>query len=558
MNSISFLMDKKITSKDITESKMNYHLSLRKRAYNKILNNRRKIFSEINSLKENSEFLSNNNLFQILANHQILETINKLMNENSLLNNNLTEIFQCLFSLDFHINQDSVNSIDFIEENKIYIFLITLLERIFYSSSEKVEYNSDSDIQLINKILQIFFKYSSYKGSNNQMINYIINNNKINVFNQIIICLNNNKNHQYKFKINSNKRTLLMLYIIIILYNLSIESNDFYNIIISNKIHNKIIEIINNKRNNIDINDNNMIYILYFFSLNILDENVKNLDENYILNIFELLNENGILSNNENVQELSLQCLCQITSLYESEKLYKKIVYSGIFDNIYQFLKSSKSLYLVTVSLKIINNVLTEKNIDLNCFIKSNLLRGLMSLIIHYDNNKQNITPDLLHHIISIFLYLTKSPVFYSIVNDNLNFIVILIELIGQISNSVTHDILTFLKDIINESFKISQLIIFNNKELINKLILLIKNDCHNHKIRTISAIILAKILKIHQNRNNKNEDNQYNFNIKDYYYQIKEIIEINLLNEHDINDNLKATFKIILEILKENEKMNI
>ena len=287
------------------------------------------------------------------------------------------------------------------------------------------------------------------------MINYIINNNKINVFNQIIICLNNNKNHQYKFKINSNKRTLLMLYIIIILYNLSIESNDFYNIIISNKIHNKIIEIINNKRNNIDINDNNMIYILYFFSLNILDENVKNLDENYILNIFELLNENGILSTNENVQELSLQCLCQITSLYESEKLYKKIVYSGIFDNIYQFLKSSKSLYLVTVSLKIINNVLTEKNIDLNCFIKSNLLRGLMSLIIHYDNNKQNITPDLLHHIISIFLYLTKSPVFYSIVNDNLNFIAILIELIGQISNSVTHDILTFLKDIINESFNL-------------------------------------------------------------------------------------------------------
>ena len=64
--------------------------------------------------------------------------------------------------------------------------------------------------------------------------------------------------------------------------------------------------------------------------------------------------------------------------------------------------------------------------------------------------------------------------------------------------------------------------------------------------------------MKIHQNRNNKNEDNQYNFNIKDYYYQIKEIIEINLLNEHDINDNLKATFNIILEILKENEKMNI
>ena len=557
MNYNSLIKEKPMSSKDINESKMNYHLSLRKKAFNKILNNRRKIFLEINSLKENSGFISNNDLFQILTNHQILETINKLMNENSLLINNLTEIFQCLFSLDFHINQNSIDSINFIEENKIYIFLILLLEKIFNYSSEKIEYiNNDSHIQLINKILQIFFKYSSYKGNNNKMINYLINNNKINIFNQIILSLSNNKNkiNQYKLKVNNTKKTYIILYIIIIFYNLSIESSEFYNILIDNKIHEKIIEIINDKRSSIELNDNNLIYILDFFSLNLLDENVKNLDENYIFNIYELLNEKGILSSDENAQELSLQCLCQITSLFESDIFYKKIAYSGIFDNIYQFLKSSNNHYLILVSLKVINNILTEKNIDLNCFIKSSLLKGLMSLIINYEKNKQNMTSDLLHHIISIFLYLTKSPVFYSKVNSNLNFIVILIELIGEISNPVTHDILTFLKDIINESFRISELIIYNNKKLINKLINLIRDDNYNNKIRTISAIILAKILKIHQNRKEKNIDNQTDFNVREFYEQIKEIIEIKLLNEYQINENLKATFKIILEILKEKE----
>ena len=80
---------------------------------------------------------------------------------------------------------------------------------------------------------------------------------------------------------------------------------------------------------------------------------------------------------------------------------------------------------------------------------------------------KKVLTPDLLHHIISIFLYLTKSSLFHSVINNNLKFIIIMVELIGKISNQVTHDILTFIKDIINESYKISQLIIFNNKELI-------------------------------------------------------------------------------------------
>lgn len=88
--------------------------------------------------------------------------------------------------------------------------------------------------------------------------------------------------------------------------------------------------------------------------------------------------------------------------------------------------------------------------------------------------------------------------------------------------------------------------------KVLNKLIILIKNECHNTKIRTISAIILAKILKILQNRKDKSEENQYNFNIKEYHYQIKEIIEMSLLNEYEINENLKTTFKIILEILKE------
>jgi len=549
-------MDEKLSLNEIKESKIKDHLSLRKREYNKIINNKRKLFTDINNLfpfstqdASSDNLLNNNNIFKCLSNHQILESIENLNKQNFVIKNNMTEIFQLLFSIDFNINQNALTFIKFMEENKIYIFLIDLLERIVNSPSEQNLNEVININQMIIKILQIIFKYSSNIDNNNQILEYITNNNKINIFNQLIsLAKNKENNSQTKIMINDNKKTDFLLYIIAILYNLSIESITFLNQIKENKIEEKIISIINNKKSNINITDNNVFYFINFFSLNLLEEHVKNYEEDYIEKIYEFINEKGIKSINNNVRELSLYCLCNITSLFESNKFYKKIVYSGIFDNIFQLMKTSKDVSSIIISLKIINNILTEKDIDLNYFIKSNLFQGLMNLINNYKKNIKNMTPDLLHHIISIFLYLTKSPVFYSLINKNQNVIIVLIELIGTISNQVTHDILTLIKNIIDESYRISQLMIYNNNELLQKLISLIKEN--NNKITIMAAIIIGKILRYFHGNNNEEINN--NFYYKEYETQIKEIIEIRLLNENEINENLKKIFQILLEIIQQ------
>ena len=561
MNIKSFIEDNEMALKDIKENRINHHLSLRKKEFYKILNNKRKLFLENDSLtsnisnNNNSSDLFNNNIFKLLSNEQILEEIDKLQKQKVIINNNFTEISQCLLSLDYQMNKNILNSINFIEENKIYIFLIDFIGKIFNSSYEDNLNTINNIEQLVNKALQILFRYSSNKDNNSQMINYILGDKKINIFNQIILSFTNN-DFQSKIFLNKTKKTEILLITIIILHNLSIESQIFFNSLQNMKIGENLISIVNNKNNNININDNNIIYFIYFFSLYLLDKDVKNKEEDFIINICEFLNRKGIISSNLKAQEISLNCLCNITSLFESEKLYKNIIYSGIFDNILKIIKTSKTIYPILVALKIVNNILTEENIDLNIFIKSDLCSSLMNLIINYEKNMKNLTPDLLHHIISIFLYLTKSPLFYHLINYNLNFIIILVELIGRISNEVTHDILTFIHMVIKESYRISEKIIFNNKELIIKLISLIKEDCHNYKITTMSGIILSKLIKhIDGNNDEENEDNNSNVNFHEYEEQIKNIIEIKLLNENELNENLVKIFKAILGIIKEKNK---
>jgi arsenate reductase-like glutaredoxin family protein len=68
-------MDEKLSLNEIKESKIKDHLSLRKREYNKIINNKRKLFTDINNLFPNStqgassdNLLNNNNLFKTLSN----------------------------------------------------------------------------------------------------------------------------------------------------------------------------------------------------------------------------------------------------------------------------------------------------------------------------------------------------------------------------------------------------------------------------------------------------------------------------------------------------------
>ena len=559
------MMDKDMTLEEINENRINHHLSLRKKQYNKILNNKRKIFTKISSLIANSscspnslEILFNNNLFKIFSKEEILEIIEKLKIQKLSLNNNLTEIYQCLFSLDYQMNQNLENSIHFMEENKIYIFLINIIEKIFNTPNEININNISNNLepQLLSKTLQIIFKYSTCKDNNLHMINYIIRDNRINIFNQIILSFSNKLNNiQQKIIVNDTKKTNILLYIIALLYNLSIESIDLFSLIQNIKIDEKIISLINDEKNNIHIDDNNIIYFIEFFSLYLFDDkNVENKEENYIIDICEFLHKKGITSLNQKALDFSLRFLCNVTSSFESAKLYQKIMYSGIFENIFQFIKKSKNISQIIISLKIVINILDEKKIDINYFIKSDLLKGLINLILNYDKNKHYMTPSFLHYIINIFLYLTKSSLFYSLVNNNLNFIIILVNLIGIVSNQVTHEILTFIKNVINESYKISQLIIFNNEELIIKLIDLIKENCHND-LKTMSAVILSKIMKyIYKNKNELNEENKSDFNFREYEIQIKDIIEIKILNEKDINKNLEKMFKIILGIINENK----
>jgi len=535
MNAKNFISEKTINSSELNESRLNNRLSLRKRNYNNIIYNKRMLISEIEELfpQDSENNLYNSNLLKTLSNQQILKVIIE-MNGKLLYNENLTELIQCLFSLDYNMNQNLMNTIIFMNDNKIYIFLVDLLEQIININ------NMNNNAQLIFKILQILFKYSSNKENNIKLIEYI--NIKISIFDKILSLIDNKQIYL--------KKTDILLYSVIILYNLSIESPDLLNNIQKNKIQEKILSIINNKKNHLNISERNIYYIINFFSLTLLDQNVIKCDENYIQDIFNLLNEKGITSSIPRVQDISLYCLCNITSLFESKNFFKKIAHSNIFNNIYKYIKSSENMNSVIVSLKIVNNILTEKNIDLNYFIKSDLLFGLMQLIINYEKNKENISSDLLHHVISIFLYLVKSPFFYSLIDQNRKFMDNLIYLIGKVSNQVTHDILTFIKYVIDESYKISQLLILNNEELISNLIIIVRDEVHNDKIRIMALVILGKIIRY--KHENMNEENDGNIKSNDYEYQLKDIIELNLLNNENINETLKKTFKIILSMIND------
>lgn len=542
MNSKYFISEIKINQSELNESRINNSLNLRKKKCNQILMNKRLFISEIESLfpnkpsQESQNNLIKNNLMKILPNEQILKLING-MNSKLLNEDHLTELFQCLFSLDFNMNQNLLQTVIFMNENKIYLFLIDSLEQIINAN------NMNNNSQLIFKILQILFKYSSNKENNIKMIEFI--NDKIFIFNKILSLIDN--------KQIINKKTDIFLYIAIILYNLSLESFSLLNNIRKEKIQEKMLSILNNKKNHLNINERNIFYIINFFSLNILDKNIINYNENYIQEIFNLLNKKGITSSSARVQNLSLECLCNITSLYSSENFYKKIVYSGIFSNIYNYLKISGDMNYIIIALKIVNNILTEKNIDLKYFIDSELFAGLMQLIINYEKNKEIINPNLMHLVINIFLYLVKSPSFYFFIDNNRTFMTNIIYLIGKISNQVTQDILTLIKSVINESYKIAQLLIFNNVELISNLISLVRYECHNDKIKTMSLIILGKIIR-YNNEKIKSE-NALDNKIKEYEYQLKEIIQLKLLNYENINETLKKTFKLILSIIDEDEE---
>ena len=542
MKSKYFISEIKINQSELNESRINNSLNLRKKKCNQILMNKRLFISEIESLfpnkpsQESQNNLIKNNLMKILPNEQILKLING-MNSKLLNEDHLTELFQCLFSLDFNMNQNLLQTVIFMNENKIYLFLIDSLEQIINAN------NMNNNSQLIFKILQILFKYSSNKENNIKMIEYI--NDKIFIFNKILSLIDN--------KQIINKKTDIFLYIAIILYNLSLESFSLLNNIRKEKIQEKMLSILDNKKNHLNINERNIFYIINFFSLNILDKNIINYDENYIQEIFNLLNKKGITSSSARVQNLSLECLCNITSLYSSENFYKKIVYSGIFSNIYNYLKISGDMNYIIIALKIVNNILTEKNIDLKYFIDSELFAGLMQLIINYEKNKEIINPNLMHLVINIFLYLVKSPSFYFFIDNNRTFMTNIIYLIGKISNQVTQDILTLIKSVINESYKIAQLLIFNNIELISNLISLVRDECHNDKIKTMSLIILGKIIR-YNNEKIKSE-NALDNKIKEYEYQLKEIIQLKLLNYENINETLKKTFKLILSIIDEDEE---
>ena len=539
MNAKNFISEKTINSSELNENRINNRLSLRKRNYNKIIFNKRMLISEIEQLfpqessQESENNLYNSNLLKTLSNEEILKIINE-MNGKLLYGEILTELIQCLFSLDYYMNQNLMNNVAFMNDNKIYIFLVDLLEQIININ------NMNNNSQLIFKILQILFKYSSNKENNMKLIEYI--NVKISIFDKILSLINNKQIHL--------KKTDILLYSVIILYNLSIESPILINNIQNNKIQEKTLSIINNKKIHLNINERNIFYIINFFSLNLLDENVIKCNENYIHEIFNLLNEKGITSSIPKVQDLSLYCLCNITSLFVSENFYKRIAHSNIFNNIYKYIKNSENMNSVVVSLKIVNNILTEKNIDLNHFIKSDLLIGLIQLIINYEKNKESISSDLLHHVISIFLYLVKSPLFYSLIDKNRKFMVNIIYLIGKISNQVTHDILTFIKYVIDESYTISQLLILNNVELISNLINLVRDEVHNDKIRTMDLVILGKIIRY--NHENMNEEIDENIKLNEYEYQLKGIIESNLLNNENINETLKKTFIIVLSIIND------
>ena len=107
-----------------------------------------------------------------------------------------------------------------------------------------------------------------------------------------------------------------------------------------------------------------------------------------------------------------------------------------------------------------------------------------------------------------------------------------IIYIIGKISIRVTQDILTFIKSVIEESYTIAQLLIFNSEELFSNLINLIRDECHNDKVKIMSLIILGKIIRY--NHEEIDKKNEFNDKINVYENQLKEIIELNLLNSEN------------------------
>ena len=179
MNLKYFISEKIINPNELNESRTNNRLNLRKKKCNQILMNKRFLLSEIESIFTNSSSqelpneLSKNNLMKILSNEDILKLINEI-NSKLFGDNNLTELFQCLYSLDFNMNQNLLETVIFMNENKIYIILVDLLEQIVNSNI------MNNKSQLIFKILQILFKYSSNEENNIKLREY--NNDKIYIF----------------------------------------------------------------------------------------------------------------------------------------------------------------------------------------------------------------------------------------------------------------------------------------------------------------------------------------------------------------------------------------
>ena len=85
---------------------------------------------------------------------------------------------------------------------------------------------------------------------------------------------------------------------------------------------------------------------------------------------------------------------------------------------------------------------------------------------------------------------------------------------------------------------------------MLTNLINLIRDECHNDKVKIMSLIILGKVIRY--NHEEIDKKNEFNDKINVYENQLKEIIELNLLNSENINETLKKTFKIILSMLNE------
>ena len=235
--------------KILKESRINNKLTIRKKQYEKILNYKRKLISEINILSPNissddSNTLNVSDLLKILTNEQILNVINEFKtNKQKFYENDITILFQFLFSIDYNLNINYMDSIAFIKNNQIYIFILELIE-----SSIKLINQKDSNINnnlgnLIIKNLQIIFKFTSYEDLNIQMANYIKQQNIINCFIYMLTLLE--KNYQPEknklTQLTNHQKNDIILYLITILYNISLVERDFLIYFRNNKIEEKLI-----------------------------------------------------------------------------------------------------------------------------------------------------------------------------------------------------------------------------------------------------------------------------------------------------------------------------